>query len=71
VFEYIEMFYNPKRKHTNDGMLSPIHHETRQHKLNKAGVKKTRGISNVLIAGKNREKMSTKVSIRSFDPVAN
>ena len=23
VFEYIEMFYNPKRKHTNNGMLSP------------------------------------------------
>jgi len=38
VFEYIEMFYNPKRKHTNNGMLSPIHFETRQLKLNKAGV---------------------------------
>jgi len=24
VFEYIELFYNPKRKHTNNGMLSPI-----------------------------------------------
>ncbi|CAN0496590.1 unnamed protein product [Discosporangium mesarthrocarpum] len=23
VFDYIEMFYNPKRKHTNNGMLSP------------------------------------------------
>ncbi|PSL17601.1 integrase-like protein [Shimia abyssi] len=23
VFEYIELFYNPKRKHTNNGMLSP------------------------------------------------
>ena len=22
IFEYIEMFYNPKRKHTNNGMLS-------------------------------------------------
>ena len=24
MFEYIELFYNPKRKHTNNGMLSPI-----------------------------------------------
>ena len=38
VFEYIEMFYNPKRKHTNNGMLSPIEFETRQRKLNEAGV---------------------------------
>jgi putative transposase len=28
VFKYIEMFYNPKRKHTNNGMLSPIDFET-------------------------------------------
>jgi putative transposase len=32
------MFYNPKRKHTNNGMLSPVDFETRQQKLNKAGV---------------------------------
>lgn len=38
VFEYIELFYNPKRKHTNNGMLSPVDFETRQQKLNKAGV---------------------------------
>ncbi|GAB5437841.1 MAG: hypothetical protein FalmKO_29660 [Falsiruegeria mediterranea] len=23
VFDYIELFYNPKRKHTNNSMLSP------------------------------------------------
>lgn len=23
MFEYIELFYNPKRKHSNNGMLSP------------------------------------------------
>ncbi len=40
VFDYIEMFYNPKRKHTNNGMLSPINFETRQEKLNEAGVRK-------------------------------
>ncbi len=31
-------FYNPKRKHTNNGMLSPIDFGNRQHKLNQAGV---------------------------------
>ena len=24
VFDYIEMFYNPKRKHARNGMLSPL-----------------------------------------------
>ena len=38
VFEYIELFYNPKRKHTNNGMLSPVDFETRQQKLNQASV---------------------------------
>jgi putative transposase len=38
VFEYIEMFYNPKRKHTNNGMLSPVDFDTRQQKLYEAGV---------------------------------
>jgi hypothetical protein len=45
VFDYIEMFYNPKRKHTNNGMLSPVDFETRQQKLNEAGVQKTMGTS--------------------------
>lgn len=38
VFDYIEMFYNPKRKHTNNGMLSPVDFETRQQKMNEASV---------------------------------
>jgi putative transposase len=38
VLEYIEMFYNPKRKHTNNGILSPVDVEARQQKLNEAGV---------------------------------
>jgi len=38
IFEYIELFYNPKRKHTNNGLLSPIDFEERQRKLKKAGV---------------------------------
>ena len=38
VFEYIELFYNAKRKHTNNGMLSPVDFEIRQQKLKQAGV---------------------------------
>jgi transposase InsO family protein len=45
VIEYIEMFFNPKRKHTNNGMLSPVDVETRQQKLNEAGVQEVRGTS--------------------------
>lgn len=42
VFDYIEMFYNPTRKHARNGMLSPIEFE-RQHKAKTEGVYKTRG----------------------------
>jgi putative transposase len=38
VFDYIEMFYNPTRKHTNNGMLSPVDYETKQQKMNEAAV---------------------------------
>lgn len=38
LFEYIVLFYNPKRKHTTNGMLSPVDFEARQRKLTKAGV---------------------------------
>ncbi len=37
VFDYIEMFYNPKRKHANNGLLSPVEFE-RQQKLKPQGV---------------------------------
>lgn len=37
VFDYIEMFYNPKRKHARNGMLPPIESE-RQQKLRHEGV---------------------------------
>ena len=37
VFDYIEMFYNPRRKHTRNGMLSPAEFE-RQHKMKTEGV---------------------------------
>ena len=30
VFDYIEMFYNPKRKHANNGLLSPVDFEKQQ-----------------------------------------
>jgi ATP-binding cassette subfamily B protein len=29
-FDYIEMFYNPKRKHVRNGMLSPVEFEKQQ-----------------------------------------
>ncbi len=38
VFEYIELFYTSKHKHTNNGMLSTVDFETKQQKLKKAGV---------------------------------
>lgn len=37
VFDYIEMFYNPKRKHGRNGMLSPVEFE-QQQKLRYEGV---------------------------------
>lgn len=37
-FNYIEMFYNPTRKHTNNGMLSPVDYETEQKKMSEVGV---------------------------------
>lgn len=38
VFDDIEMFYNPNRKHTNKRMLSPVDYEIKQRKMNEAGV---------------------------------
>jgi len=38
VFDYIEMFYNPTRKHTNNGMLSLVDYEIKQRKMNEASV---------------------------------
>ena len=37
MFDYIEMFYNPKRKHVRNGMLSPVEYERRQ-KISSEGV---------------------------------
>jgi putative transposase len=37
VFDYIEMFYNPKHKHVRNGMLSPVEFE-RQQKMKTRGV---------------------------------
>ncbi|WP_445947928.1 IS3 family transposase, partial [Sphingorhabdus sp.] len=37
VFDYIEMFYNPVRKHATNGMLSPVEFE-RQRILKTEGV---------------------------------
>jgi hypothetical protein len=45
MFGWIEMFDNPRGKHTNNGMLSPVDFETGQQKRNEVGVWKTRGHS--------------------------
>ena len=37
IFDYIEMFYNSKRKHVRNGMLSPVEFE-RQKKVNSEDV---------------------------------
>jgi putative transposase len=37
IFNYIELFYNPKRKHGKNGMLSPIDYE-QQQKMKLQGV---------------------------------
>ena len=31
VFDYIEMFYSPTRKHTNNGMLSRVDYKTEEN----------------------------------------
>jgi len=36
IFDYIELFYNPKRNHGNNLMLSPVEYE-RQHKMKPQG----------------------------------
>ena len=33
VFDYIEMFYNPKRKHARNGMLSPVEFERQRETI--------------------------------------
>ena len=37
VFDYIEIFYNPRRKHVRNGMLSPVEVE-RQRETETKGV---------------------------------
>ena len=49
VFDYIEMFYNPVRKHVRNGMLSPVEFE-RQQALMAQGVQKSRGYSGCRLA---------------------
>ena len=46
VFDYIEMFCNPTRKHARNGMLSLVEFE-RQREMRTEGFKKTRGNSTI------------------------
>jgi putative transposase len=45
VFDHIEVFYNPKLKHTNNGMLSPVDYQIKQQRMNEAGVQEAKGTS--------------------------
>lgn len=45
ALDRVDLFHTPKRKQTNNGMLSPGDLEERQHKLKNAGVSKTTGTS--------------------------
>jgi len=45
LIDYIEMFHNPNRKHTNNGILSPVDCEKKQQKLNKTGIWEAWGTS--------------------------
>ncbi|WP_323790083.1 IS3 family transposase, partial [Thalassovita sp.] len=38
IFDYIGMFYNPKRKHARNEILSPVDVENRQRNVNQEGV---------------------------------
>ena len=38
IFDYIEMFYNPKRKHARNGVLSSVDFENRQRNMNQEGL---------------------------------
>lgn len=44
MFDYTEIFYNPKRKHVRNGMLSRVEFE-RQQEMQTEGAWKTRGYS--------------------------
>jgi len=44
LFEWVELFCNLERRHTNHGRLSPGAFEIRQMESNEAGVCKSRGI---------------------------
>ncbi|NMN74413.1 putative transposase [Rhizobium sp. 57MFTsu3.2] len=45
VFDYIEMFYPPKRKHVRNGMLSPVEFEKQQKSLPRVSTKPGAGPS--------------------------
>ncbi len=47
MFDYIEMFYNSKRKHDNNGLLSPVEFE-KQQKLKPQGAWKLGAIQGAI-----------------------
>ncbi|EKO3536467.1 IS3 family transposase [Vibrio fluvialis] len=37
IFEYIEMFYNVKRRHSSNNQYSPVEHKNKHEKYQKHG----------------------------------
>jgi putative transposase len=64
VFEHIDVFYTPKRTRRRIVMLSPVHSDIRQQKLNQAGVRETGGTSGIRITGLLRGRFGTCVGLR-------
>lgn len=64
VFDYIEMFYDPKRKHVRNGMLSPVEFE-RQQEMYPEGVHETRGHSNCRLVSATRPRQFTPAPLRT------
>jgi len=54
LFDHIEVFYNPKRKHARNWMLSPVDFE-RQKKLKFEGVWKSRSYSTFVLNADERK----------------
>ena len=62
AFECIEMFYNPKRKHANTGMLSPFTFEQQQKTEPTGCLEKAR--ANLPEIERHRQKHDVKMNVR-------
>ncbi|RVJ66984.1 hypothetical protein CN167_31735 [Sinorhizobium medicae] len=47
VFDYVEIFYNPKRKHVRNGMLSPVEKQQKSRRNLTQGGLRNSGLFNL------------------------